>query len=174
MSSDPIEGATQFEFAIEHDAGGTWATYYTYTNDTSSFTFWPQYDDREYRFRMRAENTFGWGPYSAWASFVVGDIGGDDPPPAPTGLSPAGGQVYPGGGAVVMSCTPLADATQYEFAIEYRSGGVWATYYSYTTSGSSKTFYPAVRGTDYRFRVRASNVYGWGPYSAWAGFHVNN
>jgi hypothetical protein len=174
MSSDPIDGSTQFEFANEHDAGGTWATYYTYTSDTSSFTFWPQYDDREYRFRMRAENAFGWGPHSAWATFVVGNVGGDTPPPAPTGLSPDGGQVYPGGGAVVMSCTPLADATQYEFAIEYGSGGAWATYYAYTTSGSSKTFYPAVRGTDYRFRVRASNVYGWGPYSAWAGFHVNN
>ncbi len=83
-------------------------------------------------------------------------------------------RVYPGGGAVVMSCTPLADAIQYEFAIEYSSGGIWATYYAYTASGSSKTFYPAVRGTDYRFRVRASNVYGWGPYSAWAWFHVNN
>jgi hypothetical protein len=175
MSSNPIEGATQYEFAIEHDSGGgAWATYWTYTSTTSSFTFWPQYDDREYRFRMRAENAFGWGAYSTWATFVVGHVGSDDPPPAPTGLSPDGGQVYPAGGAVVMSCAPLSSATQYEFAIEYLSGGNWATYYAYTTSGSSKTFYPVVHGTDYRFRVRASNVYGWGPYSAWAWFHVAN
>jgi hypothetical protein len=174
MSSDPISGATQFEFEIEHDAGGVWATYYTYTSDTSSFTFWPQYDDREYRFRMRAENTYGWGPHSTWAVFVVGNVGGDEPPPAPTGLSPDGGQAYPPGGPVVMSCTPLAEITEYEFAIEYSSGGVWTAYYTYTASGSSKTFYPAVHGTDYRFRVRARNAFGWGPYSAWAWFHVDS
>jgi hypothetical protein len=174
MTSDPISGATQFEFAIEHDAGGTWATYYTYTSTTSSFTFWPQYDDREYRFRMRAENAYGWGPYSAWAVFVVGNAGGDDPPPAPTGLSPDGGQVYSAGGPVVVSCTPLPEVTEYEFQIEYSSAGAWKTYYTYTASGSSKTFYPAVHGTDYRFRVRARNVFGWGLYSAWAWFHVDS
>ena len=72
-----------------------------------------------------------------------------------------------------MSCTTVPDATRYEFAIEYLSGGVWKTYYAYTASGSSKTFYPAVHGTDYRLRVRAENAFGWGAYSAWALFHVS-
>ena len=173
MSSGPVSGATQYEFAIEYSSGGTWATYYTYAANTSSFTFWPQYDDREYRFRMRAENDYGWGPYSAWATFTVGTVGGGVPP-APTGLLPDGGQAFPAGGAVVMSCSAVTGATSYEFSIEYGSGGVWTTYYAYTTSGSSKTFYPAVHGTDYRFRVRVQNEFGWGPHSAWAWFHVND
>ena len=172
LSVNPISGATQYEFAIEHDSGGgLWATYWTYSSATSSFTFWPQYDDRGYRFRVRAENEHGWGTQSAWATFDVGTIAG--PSPAPTGLSPDGGQAYPAGGAVVMSCMTVPDATRYEFAIEYLSGGVWKTYYAYTASGSSKTFYPAVHGTDYRFRVRAENAFGWGAYSAWALFHVS-
>ena len=172
MSSGPVSGATQYEFAIEHNSGGVWTTYYTYSASASTKTFWPQYNDREYRFGMRAQNAYGWGPYSAWATFTVGNAG-NTLPPAPTGLSPDGGQVYPGGGAVVMSSSPVTGATSYEFSIEYSSGGAWTPYYAYTTSGSSKTFYP-VRGTDYRFRVRAQNAYGWGPYSTWAWFHVNN
>jgi hypothetical protein len=173
MSASPVSGATGYEFEIQHDSGGgAWATYWTYTSDTSSFTFWPQYPDRAYRFRARAENEHGWGPYSTWATFTVGTLAG--PPPAPTGLSPDGGQAYPGGGAVVMSCTAIQSATGYEFAIEYLSGGVWKTYYAYTTSGSAKTFYPAVHGTDYRFRVRAENEHGWGAHSPWASFHVND
>ena len=173
MSSSPVSGATQYEFAIEYSSGGVWTAYYTYTAGGSSFTFWPQYSDRESRFRMRAENSSGWGPYSAWATFTVGNAG-NTPPPAPTGLSPDGGQAFPGGGGVTMSASPISGATQYEFAIEYASSGVWTTYYAYTASSSSKTFYPAVRGTDYRFRVRAQNAFGWGPHSAWAWFHVNN
>jgi GH25 family lysozyme M1 (1,4-beta-N-acetylmuramidase) len=173
MSSSPVSGATQYEFSIEHSSGGTWATYYTYSASTSSFTFWPQYHDREYRFRMRAENAYGWGPYSAWATFTVGTVG-STLPPAPTGLSPDGGQVYPAGAGVVMSCSPVAGATSYEFSIEYAPGGAWAPYYAYTATGSSKTFYPAYHGSDYRFRVRARNAYGWGPYSVWASFRVNN
>jgi len=172
MTSSPVTGASQYEFAIEHDSGGTWATYYTYAASASSFTFWPQYPDREYRFRMRAQNAYGWGPYSGWATFVVGNAA--TVPPAPTGLSPDGGQAFPGGGAVTMSTSPLSGALEYQFAIEYAAGGVWSTYYTYTTSSPSKTFYPSVRGTDYRFHVRARNDVGWGPYSAWAWFHVNN
>jgi GH25 family lysozyme M1 (1,4-beta-N-acetylmuramidase) len=172
MSSSPVSGATGYEFSIEHSSGGAWASYYTYSASTSSFTFWPQYRDREYRFRMRAQNAHGWGPWSAWASFTVGTVG-STLPLAPTGLSPDAGRVYAAGAGVVMSCSPVTGATSYEFSIEYAPSGAWAPYYAYTGTGSSRTFYPVYHGSDYRFRVRAQNAYGWGPYSAWATFHVN-
>ena len=56
--------------------------------------------------------------------------------------------------SVTISCASVSGATSYTFDIQYVHSGSWASYYTYTTSGPTKTFYPAY-DTDYRFRVRA-------------------
>jgi GH25 family lysozyme M1 (1,4-beta-N-acetylmuramidase) len=87
-------------------------------------------------------------------------------PDVPTGLAPDG--VVVSGVSATLTFNPVAGATRYEIAIENGSGATFVPYYTYTTSAASKTFYPAVRSTSYRFRVRAT-VAGaardWSPYA---------
>ncbi len=169
LTVDPIAGATGYDFEIEYISGGTWTRYYTYSGTEPSRTFWPVYDDTPYRWRARAQNEYGWGPWSGWATFNFGDVGSTSPPPAPTGLSPSNGQTITTS-SVTLTVDPISDATAYEFRIEYLSGGAWTYYYTYSGSAPSRTFWPAVHNTSYRFQVRAKNEHGWGPWSGWATF----
>ena len=69
-----------------------------------------------------------------------------------------------------MSCASVSGATSYTFDIQYVHSGSWASYYTYTTSTNSKTFWPQVTGTSYRFRVKATNANGDSSWSGWASF----
>jgi hypothetical protein len=166
---DPISDATQYDFEIEYLSGGTWTRYYTYTGTEPSRTFWPVYDDTPYRWRARAQNEHGWGPWSGWATFNFGDVGSTSPPPAPTGLNPSNGQTITTS-SVTLTVDPISDATQYDFEIEYLSGGTWTYYYTYSGTAPSRTFWPAVDNTSYRWRARAQNEQGWGAWSGRATF----
>ncbi len=73
-----IREATSWQVAVESWSGAAWADYFTWDSDVSSVTIYPQLADRTYRFRLRAENTHGWGPWSDWAWF---EFGTDDDPP---------------------------------------------------------------------------------------------
>jgi hypothetical protein len=172
LSCTPIAGATRYEFEIWYSSAGTWKYYYTYTSTNPSTKFWPVYDDIPYRWRVRAENTHGWGSWSDWANFDFGNVGGDTLPPAPTGLSPDNG-VAVTTSSVTLSCNPVTGATQYEFEIWYSSAGTWKYYYTYTTTTNSRKFWPSVHGTLYQWRVRATNSSGSGPWSAWATFQFS-
>jgi hypothetical protein len=87
----------------------------------------------------------------------------------PAGLSPSGGQQI-STSAVTLSCYPIAGATKYEFEIEYRRSGEWTEYHVYRAAENSKTFWPYVENSRYRWRVRAQNTAGWGERSVWAYF----
>ncbi len=67
----PITGATQYAFEIEHQdpATSTFKPYFTYTGATPSRTFYPQYANRNYRFRVRALASGTWSPSSSFSSF---------------------------------------------------------------------------------------------------------
>jgi hypothetical protein len=170
LSCNAISGVDQYQFEIEYWIDSGWQYYYTYTRSTNSQTFWPAYDDAPYRWRVRASNGFGWGPWSEYAEFNFGEIGGETPPPAPTGLSPANGVAITSS-SVTMSCDPIADASQYEFEIHYWNGTAWKYYYTYSTGTNSQTYWPSVHGTSYQWRVRAQNSVGWGSWSVNAEFY---
>ena len=93
--------------------------------------------------------------------------GGTPAPTTPGNLSPDGTTVT--GSSATLNVDSVANASQYEFDIEYWTGSAWTAYYTYTTSGPTKTFYPAY-DTDYRFRVRAANASGWSDFSSFAKF----
>jgi hypothetical protein len=173
LSCDPIAEASQYEFEIYYSDGAEWQDYYTYTSVTNSQTFWPSYDDISYQWRVRANNLHGWGVWSEFAEFDFGDVGGDPFPPAPTGLTPAGGQTITTD-SVTLSCDPIGDVSQYEFEINYSDGVEWQYYYTYTRSTNSQTFWPAYDDAPYRWRVRASNGFGWGPWSDYAEFNFGD
>ena len=176
LSCDGVAGADEYEFEIDVKTGGTWSDYYTYASATPATTFWPQNADVPYRWKVRAHNGEGWGSWSSWAHFDFGDVdggGGEDPPDGPgkpAGLSPSGGGAV-AAGSVTLSCNPVASATGYEFAIESDTGAGWTAYYTYALVSPTKTFWPAIQAADFRWRARAENAAGFGPWSAWAEFY---
>jgi GH25 family lysozyme M1 (1,4-beta-N-acetylmuramidase) len=91
-------------------------------------------------------------------------------PAAPTGLSPTGYERVPGWmDARVLSRT-IPGATRYDFEIESWNGVRYAAYYTYTSTTSARQFSPRNANTTYRFRVRATNGAGTGPWSTWSYF----
>jgi len=88
-------------------------------------------------------------------------------PNVPDNLSPDG-DVLITTPNVALDCSTVAGATGYQFAIDYQSSGSYAPYYTYSTTAPTQTFYPAVHGVGYRWRVRAEvgGIYGgWSPYA---------
>lgn len=92
------------------------------------------------------------------------------PPAAPTGLSPTAYEHVPGWLDVRMLSRSIAGATSYEFSIEAWSGSRYAPYYTYSSTTSAREFSPRTANTTYRFRVRATNGFGTGAWSAWSYF----
>jgi hypothetical protein len=181
---DTIPRATRYELALEKWTGTEWRPWYTWTS-VDGFRKTQPATNALYRFRARAMNAYGWGPWSAYATFDYGKYAGPrpgaspppqptqpPPPPPPPGvpgmLSPDGATLSTAG--VTLSCGAVGSAASYEFAIEYLSGGSYVTYASYAGAAPSRTFYPTVRGTTYRWRVRAKTGTTWGAWSSWATF----
>jgi hypothetical protein len=66
----------------------------------------------------------------------------------------------------------VAGAAKYEFTIENLSKtGSYVAYTKYTTTAPSRTFYPQIHGTTYRWRVRAELNGAWSAYSNDATFN---
>jgi hypothetical protein len=107
-----------------------------------------------------------------WDIMEVPDAGEDDdttgsPPPPPTGLHPNGGTID--AASVELGCDPIDDALEYEFVMEYQSGG-WTDYETSSSTTNSKIFSLQHDNTGYRWKVRARNQHGWGDFSGWAAF----
>jgi len=195
MTRGTIAGTARYTFDIQYASAGSYAPYYEYTGSAASRTFYPAYANAAYRWRVRADA----GAWSAWSVVLFGagavapgapsdpppsdpppssepppsDPPASDPPPpaapgAPSNLTPSGGLVTTE--AVTLRADPVSGASSYELAVEVRSGSTFGAYYTYTSSTSSKTFYPATHGTAYRFRMRARTAAGWGPWSSYAQF----
>ena len=181
MMSQMIPRATSYQIGLERWNGKAWATYYTWTN-ANAFVKNSLVDNSLYHFHVRAQNAHGWGAWSDWSSFDYGKYTGirpssapppnppPQPPPSasvPTALAPDG-NVLVTASPVTLSCSGVTSATSYEFAIESQSGNSYIPYYTYAPTAASQTFYPAIHGVGYRWRVRAkvSGVLGaWSPYA---------
>jgi hypothetical protein len=196
VMSDRIPGATRYEFEIDVLRGGSYRRYGTFgSSGSASSRLYPTLRDSSYRFRARAQNGSGFGPWSAFATFDYGTVTAAPPPPpeppppeppppeppppeppppvdpgAPGGLRPDGEVLT--GSSVQLGCDALGGATAYEFEIEYRSGSAFRPYFVYLRGEAGVTFWPTVRNTDYRWRVRARSAPGFGPWSSWAQFSL--
>jgi len=62
-------GAAGYEFAIEYQSNGAWATYYTYATTAPSRTFYPVYHGTGYRWHVRAKVNGTFGAFSSYATF---------------------------------------------------------------------------------------------------------
>ena len=176
--------ATRYELALEKWNGTEWRAWYTWAS-ADGFVKTQPTPNALYRFRARARNAYGVGPWSAYSTFDYGKYTGTrpgaspppqptqpPPPPPPAGvpgaLSPDGTTVSTSG--VTLSCSAVQGASSYELAIEYLSGATWVTYITYSPAGPSQTFYPAVHGTTYRWRARAKVNGTFGAWSSTASF----
>ncbi|MBI4616486.1 MAG: hypothetical protein HY720_22945 [Planctomycetes bacterium] len=169
--------ATEHRVSVEWEGSNGFQPYYTWSlaGGRNSFTFWPQFDGRTYRWRVQSRTAAGWTAWSAYSSFRYRRSSSPAPAPAPgglaapSGLSPSGGRTVRGT-AVALSWSAVSGATSYEVEIDYFWSGSFRRYYTYSTTAPSKTFWPTFRSTPYRFRVRAKNAAGSGPWSGHAEF----
>jgi hypothetical protein len=179
-----IPYATSWQHALEVWDAGTqlWKTYYTWTSPVPFRKVSPVWTNRYFRVRVRAANSLGWGAWSGWNVFAFGQptgpAPGSPPPPppppppdsgdVPTGLAPDGVTVTTA--SVTMTWGAVTGATRYEIGIETQAGTSWQSYVTYTTTTASKTFWPQIHATSYRFRVRADRGAGYGAWSSFATF----
>lgn len=91
------------------------------------------------------------------------------PPPAPGGLYPEPGSVVLLDYAKLMSAT-LPRATSYQLALESWNGRAFTAYHTWTSSDAFMKTFPVTKPNLYRFRARAQNSHGWGPWSGYSQF----
>jgi N-acetyl-anhydromuramyl-L-alanine amidase AmpD len=157
-------GVDTYHVLVQRWSGSSWLYYAEgYPSSPTFSTTWT--GEGYFRFAVWAHNGGGWGPGSAYAYFY--GLLPPPVPPAPTGLSPTG-SVTKSGASVKLSWGAVAGADTYEVYVQYYSGGTYKYYYAWTTSSASFTFWPTVKYTYYRWRVRAHNASGWGPWSGGA------
>lgn len=138
-----ITGATSYD--IERDG-------VVITNvSTNSYADLGRTNGTTYRYRVRARNSAGPGPYSSEAS-ATPTAPVQAPTTAPT-LSATAGDTR-----VDLSWNTISDATSYDVE---RDGQIVATVGTNAYADTGRT-----NGTTYTYRVRAKNSAGVGPYSA--------
>ena len=131
----------------------------TIESDTSATTTTDTPGDGAWRYRVRAGNTAGDGPWSAWASIdVVVD------PPGPVHNLVAAFSPVPSDRVNVDWDAPNTGGTVDDYRIERRVGlGAWTALDTDRTV-SSYTDTAVNAGTTYGYRVRAQGPGGVGPY----------
>jgi len=188
-----VTRATSYQLALESwsPATKTFRPYNTWTTADPFLKTYPAFHDAIYRFRARAKNAHGYGAWSPWSTFDYGKYTGvrpgsapppSTPPPTttpPVAPPPADGvpsKLAPDGTvlstpSVTLSFGSVTGATRYEIAIENAgASGSFVPYVTYTTTAPTKTYYPAIHDTKYRFRARAQVSGLMGAWSSWASF----
>jgi predicted phage tail protein len=132
--------------------GGRWRTIASPT--TRSYTVTGLTNGMRYTFRIRAQNTLGWGPFSTVVNAV--------PRTVPT--EPQWPSAIRGNASVTLYWgAPASDggAATDNYRVEYatNAGGPWTQFA--TTAAAPYTAPGLTNGTTYYFRFRAHNAAGW-------------
>ena len=156
-------GVDTYHVVVDRWNGSGWE-FFTEKWPTSASTSVSWTSEGYFRFAVSAHNAGGWGPGSAYAGFY--GLPAPPTPPAPTGLSPAGG-VSKWGPSVKLTWGAVTGADKYQVYVQYYSSTskTYKYYYAWTTTPASFTFWPTVKYTWYRWWVRGHNAAGWGPWS---------
>lgn len=116
------------------------------------------------RWRVRAHNLSGWGPWSTTRQFRY------LPLPARVRLATPADSARLDSGAVNLSwTTPETDVTAYRFEV-YRDQDLVST--DSTLTIRQATLSAAQFNTWHRWRVQAKNLSGWGEWSDWRAFMI--
>jgi Tol biopolymer transport system component len=168
-----VDGTTQYKLLVYFEGTSSYVIAETVpapgncSGGVCAYTPSTVLDLGNYKFKVKAYNSAGWGPASEWMGFRYG------PPDAPTLISPSG---------TIVDSTPTfkwngsSGARTYRltvYSIDSSSYVVSEDLDAYTHCSSGTCSYtsptPLVQG-NYRFKVRARNGAGWGPISSWMKF----
>ncbi|MCP5026727.1 MAG: tandem-95 repeat protein [Actinomycetia bacterium] len=150
----PSNGAPIDDYIIEHDQGGS-----LQLGDASSSHRWDALTNgTTYRFRIQARNKAGWGEFSDWSQPVIPDI--EPGRPATPTLQ------FDDGALVVTWTKPPNEGTAItNYTLEIGGGASTSLQLSAVTS---HRWTGLTNGTEYQFRVTATNTEGDSAPSAWS------
>jgi metallopeptidase family M12-like protein len=159
-----LPNETEWDVQREEKTGGVW------TNRTTVASGLPQdtvtYDDPAgfgiWRYRIRARNSAGNSPWSAWRFRRLRD---PNPPTAPTGMS----ATDLGGGQAQLAWTDTSDS-EFRFQVQRQEkiAGTWTNQGIIAQLPENSESYTDAPGAGvYRYRVRARNTSG---FSSWTPF----
>jgi hypothetical protein len=122
-------------------------------------------DGTQFKWRLRAGNSAGWGPWSAYRYFANGAV-----PTAPTLFSPAN-NANAASTSIMFEWVLSSGANKYELEIRKASdNSLYRSVPLGNVSASIQTGFPN-DGTQYIWRVRAGNATGW---SVWSDYRTFN
>jgi hypothetical protein len=122
-------------------------------------------DGTQFKWRLRAGNSAGWGPWSAYRYFANGAV-----PAAPTLFSPAH-NANAASTSIMFEWVLSSGANKYE--LEIRKASDNSLYRSVPLGNVSASIQTGFLndGTQYKWRVRAGNATGW---SVWSDYRTFN
>jgi titin len=162
--SSPSSPVTETRVQKSTDGGATWTWAATVTGSATTATASGLTNGTSYVFRLRSQNAWGFGPWSTPTAAVTptGTVG----PPGPITI----GSVTPGAASAALNWSPptAGGGTISDIRIQKSTdnGVTWTWAATPSPSATTATVTGLTSGTPHRFRMRALNEAGWGPWSA--------
>ncbi len=161
-----VEEATVYHLQLSTDANFASLVVNDSTVADSTLKVQSLAEEMQYYWRVRAKNTFGWGPYSTTLTFGVGSL-----PAAPELIEPAN-EAIDLTTAVTFTWVEVQGATSFHLQLSTDSNFTLSVVNDSTLADSTLEVQSLTEGTQYYWRVRAENSFGWGSYSATRTFKV--
>jgi|GEM_PF-2931447 len=145
---NPVSNATSYQVQVVNEntgipsGVGTAKTYYSFTGT----------NDTHYRFRIRAGNCVGFGPWSDWSTFYI-----LLPPATPQVIYPTDGKTFTKTNHIRLVWQRVPTASYYEVIVENADTGYEVR--RYTTEGNSVIFKGSFN-CRYLWKIRAVNKAG--------------
>jgi len=163
-----VTGADKYEIEVAKVSNGAFVVKEILGNVTATQQRGFQDDGAQYRWRVRAGSKEGWGPWSAYATFINGVA-----PTAPVLSRPLQNESF-SRDWVNFEWQPVPGATRYQLTIKVKDATT--NYRQVVTTGTTslQQNFP-VDGTTYEWYVEAGNLAsGWGTASAERTFTVGS
>jgi hypothetical protein len=155
-----VAGANKYELEIVDERNGSFFTKAILADVTSSVQKGFPNDSSNYKWRVRAGSTEGWGDWSAYRYFTNGN-----PPAGPVLIRPANNETI-NGERVTFEWNPVPGADRYELLVEYDIPG--GTEFRRVNLGlvhaTRQTDFPN-DGSQFSWSIRSGNANGWGTWS---------
>ncbi len=187
---NPVPGANKYELEVTRADDGSVFRNQVVGSSYASIQYGFPNDGSQFRWRVRAGNSDGWGSWSSYRTFTSGSTAASPAPSSPAPSSPASSSPassplpvpntpslgYPsaganvGGSSVSFQWSAVTYATKYQLEVSRSSDG-----YIFRNVELSDRVNTTLSGfyddtTEYRWRVRAGNDSGWSSWTSYRYF----
>lgn len=165
-----LPNETDWDVQREEKVGGVWGSRTTVASSLPQDT--TSYDDAAgfgtFRYRIRAHNSAGNSPWSAWRNRNLVD---GNPPSAPTGFD----AVDAGGGQAQLTWTDTSDSeTRFQIQRQEKIDGSWVNQGLIAQPSANTESYTDTPGAGkYRYRIRARNRAGASDWTSWGDGRID-